>query len=107
LIVRNSTYKTLAANSTPITPEEFLPGDLMVSRDTVGYQGKVWIVMCVAENAGGDRRYIVGTGCDDVCDFHIPLFNNEKNYPWLTLDQVKALAPEEYPIVEYLRPTVN
>ena len=54
------------------------------------------------ENKEKERLFLVGTGCPEVSDFHIPLFNENEDNPWITLETVKSLA-EEYPVRGFYR----
>ncbi|UCC43970.1 MAG: hypothetical protein JSU65_12790 [Candidatus Zixiibacteriota bacterium] len=92
LTVRNTTYASLAENCSPIDREEVLPGDLLIARDSAGTTGQVWVILNVIVNKKGKKLYLVGTGCADQCMFYIPLFNNNRKYPWITLKQVEELA---------------
>jgi hypothetical protein len=94
LVSLNTNYASLEANCSPVADTALRPGDLYLARSEDGLTGKVYIVMCVIQNKAGDRKYIVATGCSDACDFYIPLFNDRKDYPWLSLDEVKALISD-------------
>lgn len=82
----------LTRNCTRIEPHELLPGDLLIGHDDVGKQGHVWMVVRVAENPSGERAYIVGTGCDEACDFYIPKLTADRSRPWLTESEVAELV---------------
>ncbi|MGD8922911.1 MAG: DUF4846 domain-containing protein [Candidatus Zixiibacteriota bacterium] len=97
-ISANSNYRSLVENCDSVVESGILPGDMLIAHDEKGYYGRAYTILCVIENDNGERRFIVGTGCNDnPCDFYIPLFNDNKDNPWITLDQLKALAPAEYP----------
>ena len=52
----------------------------------------VWVILCMLVNDDGDRLYTVGTGCSKTCAFHIPLFNDNQRFPWITADRIKELG---------------
>ena len=76
---------------------------MLVAHDEKGRKGLVHIVMCVVVNEEGERLFVIGTGCEEACDFHVPLFNDKKDYPWITLEILKSLAPKEYPNTGFFR----
>ena len=91
LIVSNTDYRSLLRNCEPVADSALLPGDIYVNCDSNGVKGRVAITLVTIQNANGNRLYIFGTGCPDECDFHIPLFNNRRDYPWTTADEVAKL----------------
>lgn len=103
LVAFNSNYSSLETNADSVSTEHLRPGDLFISRNESGTQGRVYVIMLVVRNDSGDTRYIVATGCPRICDFHIPLFHDDRENPWLTLAEVQALAPEQYPIKGFFR----
>lgn len=104
LVATNTNYRSLELNCDPVSDSAVLPGDLLIGRDSVGLQGKVYSILLVVANQAGDRRYIVGTGCSDGCDFYIPLLGDDRKFPWLTLSQLKDLVNQ--PVVGFFRPRV-
>lgn len=97
IIATNSNYSSLAANADSVSESDLRPGDLLISRNDSGNRGRVYMILLVAQDDAGEKRYIVGTGCSDFgCDFHIPLFHADRTNPWLTLDELKALAPPDF-----------
>ncbi len=104
LVATNTTYQSLEQNCDPVTDSAILPGDLLIGRDSIGLQGKVYSILLVVANKAGDKRYIVGTGCADGCDFYIPLLGDDRKFPWLTLSQVRDLVNQ--PVVGFFRPRV-
>lgn len=103
LVTQRSTYASLVDNCKPVADTNLRPGDMYIAHDEGGLNGKVYVVMCVIQNKEGDRKYIVATGGSDPCDFYIPLFSDRKDYPWISLDQVKALITDEYPTKGFYR----
>jgi hypothetical protein len=96
LVVQNTNYLSLTYNCDTVPETHLLPGDLLIAHDDRGRSGVVYIIMCVVLNDSGNRLYLVGTGCEDACDFHIPLFNDRKDYPWIDLETMKSLVPEAF-----------
>jgi hypothetical protein len=104
LVAVNTNYASLESNCESVPDSSVLPGDLLIGRDSLGTSGKVVTVLLVAGNNAGETRYIVGFGCDDGCDLYIPLSQENRVYPWLTLDEVKGLVVR--PHVGFYRPIV-
>jgi hypothetical protein len=96
LCIDNSTYRSLAANCVSIKPDDLMPGDLLIAQNETGRKGRVYIVMLKVVNDKGDKRYVVGCGCEEACDFHIPLLTEDRHKPWVTIAEIEQLAPE-YP----------
>ena len=101
----NSDYASLEKQCSPVTDFDFRPGDIYLGRDTVGRSGKVFVILVVATDGKQDYRYIVGAGCNEPCDFYVPLFHDNRSDPWLTLDELKALVTG-YPVIGFHRPRV-
>ncbi len=94
LIADNTTYRSLLHNCVSIAESDVLPGDFYITCDSTGERGRVAVALVTIENANGHRLYIFGTGCANECDFHIPLFNNRRDYPWTTTEEVvKRFGP--------------
>lgn len=102
LCAKWSNYGTLAANAVPVDSTDIKPGDLLIAQAEVPTKGRAWIILADLVNDAGEHLYLVGTGCQHECDFHIPLFNDNKDYPWLTKDQLMALAVD-FPKVGFYR----
>ncbi|MDH4035688.1 MAG: hypothetical protein OEV80_17995, partial [candidate division Zixibacteria bacterium] len=94
LCIDQSDYRSLAANCTAIKPEDLMPGDLLITQNKTGRKGRVYVVMLKVENDSGDIRYVVGCGCEEACDFHIPLLTDDRHKPWIDLAAIEQLAPE-------------
>jgi hypothetical protein len=90
-----TTYRSLAANCDSVSAGDLKPGDMYITWNENGVKGTVAIVLTVIMNAGGEKLYTVGVGCPDECDFYIPLFNNDRNYPWISAAQVPTLFPSK------------
>jgi len=90
--LENTTYRSLAFNCDSITTAEVRPGDLFVAHTDDGKKGVVFVIMHMIENMSGEKLYAVATGCERACDFHIPLFNNDKNNPWISTRQITDLG---------------
>ena len=91
-IIDNGNYISLAANLDTISLDELSIGDMLISHDRTGKNGKAYIMMSSSENEDGDKRFILATGCDEACDFYIPRFDKEKNSPWLSLKEIHSLS---------------
>lgn len=94
--IDNTTYKSLAANCVSVKPEDLMPGDLLIAHNENGRKGRVYIVMLKVVNDKGDKRFVVACGCEVACDFHIPLLTEDRDQPWVTLEEIEQLAPD-YP----------
>ena len=95
MVGRNTDYLSLSRNCDSVADSDVLPGDLLIGRSERGDEGRVYIVACVLVNDEGEKLYGVATGCPDGCDLHIPLFNGRRDYPWITMETLKELIPEE------------
>ncbi len=100
--LENTTYQSLAYNCDSVKSDKLKPGDLFVAHDDEGKKGVVYVIMHMLENKKGKKLYAVATGCEIACDFHIPLYNNDKNNPWLTAAQIFELNGE-FPRRGFLR----
>ncbi len=100
--LENTSYRSLAFNCDSIDAEHIMPGDLFAAHDSTGRVGVVFVVMHMLKNGKKEKLYAVATGCREACDFHIPLFNNDKNNPWLTAAQIAKLG-RDYPCRGFLR----
>ena len=98
----NTTYRSLVDNCEKILGEGAAPGDLFIAMDEKGREGVVYVILNILVNDNNEKLYVVGTGCPEACDFHIPLFNDDVDYPWINLEQIKALTGE-YPVVGFYR----
>ena len=90
-MIDDGNYRSLANNCDTISLDELSVGDLLIGHDRTGKNGKTYIVMSLAVDKDGDKRFILGTGCDEACDFYIPCFDKQRNAPWLTLTEVHKL----------------
>ena len=95
-------FGSLAANAAEVDTTDIRPGDMLIATEDVPTKGRVWTVLTVLTNENGEKLYLVGTGCDFGCDFYIPLANDQKDYPWLTGEQLFAL-PADYPNWKFYR----
>jgi hypothetical protein len=91
--VINSNYKNLIANCDSVAVAELGSGDLFVASDSTGRKGVAYVILLTVENKKKERLYAVATSGEVSSDFHIPLFNNDRNRPWITPEQIRALAP--------------
>ena len=92
--MRNTSYQSLAENCDPIVDREVAPGDLLIAYNERGSAGVAYVVMNMMVNDAREKLYVVATGCSEACDFHIPLFNDNRNYPWITVERIKALGSD-------------
>ncbi|MBU1651091.1 hypothetical protein KKA00_02630 [bacterium] len=106
LCAMNTDYQSLAAGGDSISMERLAPGDLFIARDEKGRRGQVWVVLCMLINDDGDRLYAVGTACPETCAFHIPLFNDNRKYPWLTAESISKLGGD-FPQSGFFRPRID
>ena len=103
---QQSNYKTVAAQCDTVSESELLPGDLYITFDGDGYKGKIVFVISMIVDKAGTKLYTVGEGCEVDCDFHIPLMNNDKNYPWISADQIATKVPAREH-AGYFRPRIK
>ena len=102
VVALNTTYRSLVDNCETVPEDKLAPGDLFIAMDETYRQGEVYIILNILVNDQNERLFVLGTGCPEACDFHIPLFNDDENYPWIDLERIKALAGE-YPISGFYR----
>lgn len=100
--MENTTYQSLFYNSDTVNAVDLMPGDLFVAHDENGKKGVAYIILHMLINNKNDKLFAVATGCPKACDFYIPLYNNDRDDPWLTAEQIKALG-NDYPHGEFLR----
>lgn len=92
LCMQNTSYLSLAENCDSIKEGEIAPGDLFIVHDEKGRTGFVYVILNMLINDAGGKLYVVATGCPEACDFHIPLVNEDRNYPWITIERTKSLG---------------
>lgn len=85
-------FRSLAGNCDSVAGSEITPGDMLIAHDESARKGKVYVILNMLVNEAGDKLYVVATGCEQACDFHIPLVSADRDYPWISLEQVKALT---------------
>ena len=98
----NTTYKSLTYNGYPVDDDKVMPGDIFVAYNERGNKGVAYVVLHMLTNDKNEKLYCVGTGCEKACNFHIPLFNNDRHNPWLTADQIGVLGID-YPHSGFFR----
>jgi hypothetical protein len=106
LCAQNTDYSSLAMNSDSVDLEQLAPGDLFIAHDKTGRKGQAWVVLCMLVDDDGDKLYTVGTGCSKTCAFHIPLFNDNRRFPWITADRIKELGAD-FSFSGFCRPRVD
>ncbi len=106
MAMQHSDYKSLAQNCDSISIKELAPGDLIVAHDKKSKKGKAFFVLNVIENNNGNKLYALATGCVEACDFHIPLFNLDRNHPWVDSERINQLI-EKYPESGFFRWKLN
>jgi len=90
----HQSYRSLAANGDSLAASEAAPGDLLIGHDESGRKGRAYLIMNMLVNDNGDKVYAVATGCEEACDYHIPLVTLDRDLPWLTVDQLEALVSD-------------
>ncbi|MFQ6008540.1 MAG: DUF4846 domain-containing protein [Candidatus Zixiibacteriota bacterium] len=92
--MKNTTYKSLAANCDSIPESLAAPGDLFVAHNEDATTGCAYVIMNMLVNDANEKLYVVATGCPEACDFHIPLFNENRHNPWITIEHIRILAAD-------------
>jgi len=87
-----TSYGSLVANCDTVAVGDLSPGDLFIAHDETGRQGRVYIVLVKLVNDRGDRLFAIACGCEEACDFHIPLLTKDRDQPWVTVAQIEQLA---------------
>lgn len=91
-LTHHSNFNGLIKICTPIARDETAPGDMYIATDKNGNKGNVYFIMNMIENDSGNKLFIIATGCEKSCDFYIPLFNDDRQNPWITLSEIKKLS---------------
>ena len=94
--MHSSNFESLTYNCDSVAPSKLMPGDILVAYNENSTKGEVFVVMHMLVGKKKDNLYAVATGCKKPCDFHIPLFNGDRDNPWLTADQIYELG-KDYP----------
>ncbi|NOY88146.1 MAG: DUF4846 domain-containing protein [FCB group bacterium] len=92
LCKQNTDYRSLTYNCDKVSENNLNPGDMLIAYDSTNRKGLVYIILNTLINKKKEKLYVVATGCPQACDFHIPLINKDRDYPWLTIEQVKNLV---------------
>ncbi len=92
--MHSTNFKSLTYNGDWVAFSDLMPGDIFVAHDESGNRGIVFVVMHMLVGSKKDNLYAVATGCDKPCDFHIPLFNGDRDNPWLTAKEIDDLGGE-------------
>ncbi len=100
--MRNTSYKSLAENCDSIPEAKIAPGDLFLAFNEKGTKGVVYVILNVLEDDSGNKLYVAATGCPEACDFHIPLFNLDRDFPWIPLERIKQLG-KDFPFSGFYR----
>ena len=103
---QQSSYKSLAGNCQPVSQDSLLPGDLYITFNEEGVKGRVIFLLTMIVDSDGHKLFTIGAGCEKECDFYIPLLNDDKSYPWISVDQIATVSP---PVdhAGYFRPRVK
>lgn len=95
-------FNSLIQSSIQIETKNLKPGDFFLATDSKFKDGVMYFVMHYIIGDDGQKKYVVATGCPKACDFHIPLFHNDKNNPFVTIDEIENLA-QNYPNYGFYR----
>lgn len=106
MCLENTTYESLARNCDTISASDVRPGDIFVAHSENGREGVVYVILHMIVNSSDDKLYAVATGCKEACDFHIPLFNNDRNNPWIRAREIAELSGD-HPRRAFLRLKIN
>ncbi|MFH1686449.1 MAG: DUF4846 domain-containing protein [bacterium] len=94
VLMDHSSYHGLTRNCRELAVDSLLPGDLIIASNANGHKGQVWVMMHVIENSDGERRYCVATGCEQACDFYIPLLSGDRDQPWISTERLEGLGTQ-------------
>jgi len=94
LCMKNTNYQSLVKNCDTLPVSELAPGDLYIGYNEKDNDGFTYIIMNLFVNDNGEKIYTIATGCPHACDFHMPLVNDDKNNPWLTVQQITDYVTE-------------
>jgi len=102
MAMQHTNYKSLADNCDSLSINDLAPGDLIIAHDEKSKKGKAYFVLNIIENNDGKKLYALATGCEEACDFHIPLFNLDRNFPWINTERINKIMAE-YPQSGFFR----
>ena len=94
--MRSGNFQSLTYNGDAVALSDLMPGDIFVAYNENSTKGEVFVVMHMLVAKKKDDLYAVATGCKKPCDFHIPLFNGDRDNPWLTANEIYELG-DDYP----------
>lgn len=100
--LNNLSFKSLIESSDQVPADDLMPGDFFLATNSRYKDGVVYFVMHYIVGDDGLKKYVVATGCPKACDFHIPLFNNNKDNPFITVEEIENLA-QQYPNYSFYR----
>jgi len=102
MAMQHTSYKSLAKNCDSLSIDDLAPGDLVIAHDKKSKKGKAYLVLNMIENSNGKKLYALATGCEEACDYYIPLFNLDRNSPWIDAERIKKIIAE-YPESGFFR----
>ena len=89
----NTNYQSLMANCQQIEEKDLMPGDLFIGLSEDGKEGFAYIILNMIIDKKKNKKYCVATGCVEPCDMYIPKVTEDRNSPWLTVEELKNIGP--------------
>ncbi|KAA3637630.1 MAG: hypothetical protein DWP97_00515 [Calditrichaeota bacterium] len=92
--LQNSSYGGLMKNCNQVESSQVQAGDMFIASDDTGNKGAVYVILRLISNQNDSTLFLVGTGCEEACDFHIPLLTAKRDEPWVSQVTLEAINSE-------------
>ena len=92
--MQNSSYTGLLKNCNPVESSQVQAGDMFIASDDTGNIGAVYVILRLIFDQNDSTLFLVGTGCEEACDFHIPLLTAKRDEPWVSQVTLEAINAE-------------
>ncbi len=93
--MQNVSFESITKICDTVSVDNIQAGDMFIAYDKTGKKGKLYIIFHLISNDSGDIMYLVANGCPEACDLYIPKINENRNNPWINIEQLRQLT-EEY-----------
>ncbi len=100
--MQNVNYQSIAKSCDSVASTDVQAGDMYIATDSTGKKGQLFIILHLIANQDGATMYLVANGCPDACDFHIQKFNEDRDNPWITIEQLLERT-KEFDVANFYR----
>ena len=90
--MQSATYAGLMKNCEPVESGQVQAGDMFIATDDTGKKGAVYVILRLIFDENDHTLFLVGTGCEEACDFHIPLLTEKRDIPWVSENLLQELT---------------